>query len=156
MEILNDRLIGVKYVPTKNIGGKINPIFIVMHYDAASNETSAINWMTNPSSKVSAHLHISRSGLITQLAPFTTKCWHAGKSTWRGYVGLNSYSIGIELQNDGKQSYTTEQLLAAEKVCQVIINKYSIREIVGHSDISPGRKVDPGKLFPMDRFKKLV
>lgn len=156
MEILNDKLVGVRYIPTKNIGGKINPIFIVMHYDAASNDTSAIYWMTNPSSKVSAHIHISRSGVITQLAPFTTKCWHAGKSSWKGLVGLNSYSIGIELQNDGKQSYTTEQLLAAENVCRAIISEYSIKEVVGHSDIAPGRKADPGKLFPMARFKKLV
>lgn len=156
MEVLNDKLVGVKFVPTKNIGGKINPIFIVMHFDAATNESSAINWMTNPASKVSAHIHISRSGVIIQLAPFTTKCWHAGASSWKGYIGLNSYSIGIELQNDGKQSYTKEQLDAAEKVCRVIINKYPIKEIVGHSDIAPGRKTDPGKLFPMDRFKKLV
>lgn len=156
MEIVNDRIVGANYVPTKNVGGKITPIFIVMHYDAASNATSAINWMTNPSSKVSAHLHISRDGVITQLAPFTTKCWHAGESTWKGYTGLNSYSIGIELQNDGKQPYTDKQLEVAEQVCRALVSAYAIKEIVGHSDIAPKRKVDPGKLFPMARFKKLI
>lgn len=156
MEIVNDKLVGVRYVPTKNVGGRITPIFIVMHYDAASNATSAINWMCNPKSEVSAHLHISREGVITQLAPFTTKCWHAGKSSWKGYVGLNSYSIGIELQNDGIQEYTEIQLAKAEAVCRALVKKYRIKEIVGHSDIAPGRKADPGKHFPIERFKKLV
>lgn len=156
MEIVNDKIVGIRYVPTKNVGGKITPIFIVIHYDAASNATSAINWMCDPKSQVSAHLHISREGVVTQLAPFITKCWHAGKSEWKGYSGLNSYSIGIELQNDGKQSYTDVQLAKAEAVCVALAKKYKIKEIVGHSDISPGRKTDPGKLFPMARFKALV
>lgn len=156
MEIVNDRFVGIKYMPTKNVGGRITPLFIVMHYDAASNATSAINWMTNPTSKVSAHLHISRDGVVTQLVPFTTKCWHAGESSWKGYVGLNSYSIGIELQNNGVETYTDIQLAKAEAVCRSLVKAYKIKEIVGHSDIAPRRKTDPGKLFPMSRFKALV
>lgn len=156
MEIVKDRLVGVKYVPTKNVGGKISPVFIVIHFDAASNATSAINWMTDPKSKVSAHLHISRDGLVTQLVDFNVKAWHAGVSSWKGYSGLNSYSIGIELQNTGKQSYTAIQLDKLEDVVRALAKAYPIKEVLGHSDIAPGRKTDPGHQFPMERFKGLV
>lgn len=155
MEIVDNKLKGVAYRATKNIGGIIKPLYIVMHYDAATNATSAINWMTDPKSKVSAHLHISRDGVITQLADFNIKCWHAGVSTWKGLTGLNSYSIGIELQNTGSQEYTENQIEAAIEVCKALKNKYQIKEIIGHNDIAPGRKPDPGKQFPWAKFKEI-
>ncbi|MBE8712525.1 N-acetylmuramoyl-L-alanine amidase [Sphingobacterium hungaricum] len=156
MKVENNKLNGVAYKATPNVSGKINPIYIVMHYDAASNATSAINWMTNPKSQVSAHLHISRDAVVTQLAPFNVKCWHAGVSSWKGLSGLNSYSIGIELQNDGKQEYTAKQLEVAKIVCMALICAYPIKEILGHDEIAPSRKIDPGKHFPMAEFKELV
>jgi len=156
MEIRDNKLVGVNYKQTPNHNGVITPIYIVMHYDAAPNATSAINWMTDPKSKVSAHLHISRDGVITQLAPFNIKCWHAGVSSWKGLSGLNSYSIGIELQNTGAQEYTDKQIAAAQEVCKVLAKAYPIKEIVGHNDIAPGRKPDPGKQFPWAKFKLLI
>lgn len=152
--LYNGKLVAQKR--TGNVGGRITPEYIVMHYDTASNETSAINWMINPKSKVSAHLHISRSGVVTQLAPFNIECWHAGKSEWKGVVGLNKHSIGIELQNTGSQEYTSIQILRALEVCKALSEFYPIKELVGHEDIAPGRKTDPGKLFPMDLFKGIV
>jgi|SRR5690606_9505059 len=154
--ILFDGCKPVAYRPTPNIGGTLNPGYIVMHYDAASNATSAIHWMMNKESKVSAHLHISREGVVTQLAPFNRVCWHAGKSSWKGLTGMNSYSIGIELQNNGKEAYTAIQLEVAKSVCLTLAKTYPIKEVVGHSDIAPGRKVDPGAHFPMATFKHLV
>lgn len=127
-----------------------------MHYDAAPNATSAVNWMTNPASKVSAHLHISRDGVVTQLAPFNFICWHAGQSKWNGLTGLNNYSIGIELQNTGKQDYTPVQIETALAISRALVDAYTLEDVLGHSDISPGRKIDPGVMFPMNRFKALL
>lgn len=143
----------VNYVPSPNTGGKLNPIYGVVHYDAAANETSAINWMASKESKVSAHLHISRTGKVTQQVPFNVVAWHAGKSEWQGLSGLNSYSIGIELQNTGKQTYTDVQIAKLVEVVKALNASYPIKEWVGHSDISPGRKQDPGPQFPWDSFK---
>lgn len=156
MNIKDNKLVGVAYRATPNKGSVITPIYIVMHYDAAPNATSAINWMTDPKSQVSAHLHISREGVVTQLVPFNQKAWHAGVSKWNGLTGLNSYSIGIELQNTGMQEYTKAQLDAAIEVCKAIIANYNIQDIIGHNDIAPGRKPDPGKQFPWYMFKPLI
>lgn len=148
-----------KQVPFKrspNIGGRKNPSYIIIHYDAASNNTSAINWMTNPDSKVSADLHIDRDGNVVQLAPFSVITWHAGVSEWKGIKGLNQHSIGIELQNTGTQEYTQVQLNSLRDICRALVKEYPIKEILGHSDISPGRKIDPGKQFPMECLRTQV
>lgn len=156
MRVTNNKIEGVVFKPTPNKGGVITPKYIVMHYDAASNATSAINWMSDPKSKVSAHLHISREGVVTQLVDFNIKAWHAGISTWKGISGLNDHSIGIELQNSGSQEYTDVQIQKAIEVCEALVKNYPIKEIIGHSDIAPKRKVDPGKQFPWVRFKSII
>ncbi|MFC3352576.1 N-acetylmuramoyl-L-alanine amidase [Sphingobacterium zeae] len=156
MEIKENKLLGVSYRDTPNKGGIIKPFYIIMHYDGAPNSTSAIDWLTDSRSKVSAHLHISRTGVVTQMAPFNVRCWHAGSSTWAGLKGLNSYSIGIELQNKGHEIYTEKQISIALEVCQAIVGHYPIRDILGHSDIAPGRKEDPGRQFPWEKFKSLI
>jgi N-acetylmuramoyl-L-alanine amidase len=156
MEIKDHKIVGISYKETPNKGGVIKPIYIIMHYDGASNASSAIAWMRAQDSKVSAHLHISREGVITQLAPFNIKCWHAGVSFWAGLNDLNSHSIGIEFQNRGLEIYSDKQLDAAIEVCKAIIAHYPIRAILGHSDIAPERKEDPGKQFPWSKFKPLI
>lgn len=156
MQIKNHTLENVPFKRSPNVGGQIMPSYIVVHYDAAPNATSAINWMVNPSSKVSAHLHIDRAGNVVQLVEFNKKAWHAGKSSWRGLTDLNNYSIGIELQNTGTQEYTHLQLQALARVCKALVKSYSINEIVGHSDIAPGRKIDPGPQFPMTWLRNEV
>ncbi|WP_426790578.1 N-acetylmuramoyl-L-alanine amidase [Sphingobacterium sp. WOUb80] len=156
MEIKENKLVGVSYRETPNKGGIIKPVYIIMHYDGATNGTSAIDWMTDSRSKVSAHLHISRDGVITQLAPFNIKCWHAGVSAWAEQKDLNNCSIGIELQNKGQEAYTEKQIDAAITICKTICVAYPIRAILGHSDIAPGRKEDPGTQFPWEKFKLLT
>lgn len=156
MDIKEHKLVGVSYRDTTNKSGTINPIYIILHYDGASNSTSAVGWMLNPKSRVSAHLHISRDGVITQLAMFNIKCWHAGASSWAGLQNLNNYSIGIELQNKGTEIYTNKQIGVALDVCKAIIEHYAIVDILGHSDVAPGRKDDPGKQFPWAKFKLLI
>lgn len=146
----------VPFKQTPNHGGLKKSIkFIVIHYDASTNSTGAVSWMVTPKSDknpnpVSAEVHITRDGKTTQLLPFNLTAWHAGKSEWKGFIGLNSYAIGIELQNAGTQEYTGVQLDELAEVCRALVKEYdTIEEIVGHSDISPGRKIDPGKQFPM-------
>ena len=146
----------VKYISTPNTSGVLKPVYLIVHYDAAPNNTSAINWMTNPASKVSAHLHIDRVGNIVQLVPFNVVAWHAGKSNWNGKSDLNWLSIGVELQNTGSQDYTHEQIEALTRVSKLLVEWYDLKEILGHSDVSPGRKIDPGKQFPMECLRERV
>ncbi|HEX2094553.1 MAG TPA: N-acetylmuramoyl-L-alanine amidase [Longimicrobiaceae bacterium] len=106
MKIVNHRLVladgsPVRFVPSPNVGGALDPRYLVMHYTAGRNAQESINWLCNPQSKASAHLVIARDGTITQLVSFNRVAWHAGKSTWQGIVGLNRCSIGIELDNPG-------------------------------------------------------
>lgn len=146
----------VKQVPSPNRGGFITPMYSVMHYTGAATAGSAINWLVDKSSEVSAHLHLGRDGVFVQLVPFNIKAWHAGTSSWKGISGLNGYSIGVEIQNTGTQEYTQIQLDALVDLNKAFVRTYSIKEILGHSDIAPGRKIDPGKQFPMEWLRKEV
>lgn len=181
----------VRYVDTKSKGGVLNPQYLIMHYTAGADAESSIQSLTDPSSKASAHLVISRAGEVTQLAPFNVITWHAGVSAWAGVTGLNQYSIGIELDNAGKLTrtgnewlswfqrsyphqdvleaqhknggevagwhrYTKQQLNAAVQVATLLVREYNLRDVLGHDDIAPGRKTDPGPAFPMSSFRAAV
>lgn len=102
--------------------------------------------------QVSAHYMIDMQGRIHQLVPENKCAWHAGKSFWRGRDGLNKYSIGIEVYSPslGQESYSPKQIFALIRLCRRLIKRYHIKpqNIVGHSDIAPTRKPDPGKAFP--------
>lgn len=192
MKIVNHILeegngISVSFKKSPNTGGSLDHRFLVMHFTAGQNAESSINWLTNPESRASAHLVIARDGSITQLVPFNTIAWHAGRSNWEGLSGLNKYSIGIELDNAGKlirhgdkwqawfgrdydqqdvieaihknestpagwHIYTREQLDAALQVSIVLMTHYKLKDFLGHEDIAPGRKFDPGPAFPMGSF----
>jgi N-acetylmuramoyl-L-alanine amidase len=107
----------------------------------------------NPLTKVSAHYLINREGLIYQLVDDSKRAWHAGVSYWLGRSKLNDNSIGIELSNpghlNGYREFTNSQISSLIYLCQGLIDKYQIKpiNIVGHSDIAPDRKKDPGELF---------
>lgn len=161
MKIENNFLYGNdgKQVPFKqspNHGGVKHPTYIIIHYTGAATASSAISWMLDPKAKVSAELHLDREGKPYQLVPFNITAWHAGVSEWKGIVGLNSHSIGIECQNTGNQEYTKAQLDALVDICKAIVAVYPIKEILGHSDIAPGRKIDPGRQFPMAWLREQV
>lgn len=197
MKIKNHRLYTandkpVRFVPTVNKGGIIQPRYLIMHYTAGPNAENSINWFTNPLSSASAHLVIARNGEITQLVPFNQKAWHAGISEWNNLKGLNNHSIGIEMDNAGKlvrfsqdhylawfgdrydaeevveathknetdpagwHIFTREQLNAAVEVAALLMRHYKLEEVLGHDDISPYRKVDPGPAFPMASFRSKV
>lgn len=100
--------------------------------------------------RVSAHLLIERSGRITQFVPFDRRAWHAGDSSWRGRRGCNDFSIGIELEGTDDRPYTRRQYDRLARVTRALLERYptlSRDAIVGHLEVAPGRKTDPGPLF---------
>lgn len=105
--------------------------------------------------KVSAHLLIKRGGQITQYVAFNKRAWHAGISEYKGRKRCNDYSIGIELEGIETQEYTDEQYQQLAIVCKTLLTFYpklSTKDIVGHSNIAPGRKTDPGKSFNWEKL----
>jgi len=109
--------------------------------------------------KVSAHCVIRRDGKVEQFVPFTKRAWHAGESSFNEVKACNDYSIGIELEGTDKSEYTPEQYKSLAKLTGYLIYHYpqlTKQRIVGHSDIAPERKSDPGKLFDWDRYFSLL
>ncbi len=106
--------------------------------------------------QVSAHLFIERDGKVTQFVPFTGRAWHAGNSCFADVVDCNNYSIGIELEGTDDIPYTDAQYRALEKVSRQLLLTYpklTPERITGHSDVSPGRKTDPGPAFDWPRYR---
>ena len=109
--------------------------------------------------KVSSHLLIDRQGEVTQYVPFHKRAWHAGESCYEGRETCNDYSIGIELEGTDHESFTDAQYRQLSGVIEVLLANYpslSAKRIVGHSDIAPGRKTDPGEYFDWKRLKKAL
>lgn len=109
--------------------------------------------------RVSAHVLIDRQGALTQYVPFTERAWHAGASVYCGRAACNDFSVGIELEGADDVPYTAEQYRSLAELVQALRQAYpSLRaaEIVGHCDIAPGRKTDPGPAFDWDRFRRAV
>ena len=134
--------------------------FIVLHYTGMKNESLAIKRLCNHTSKVSAHYFIKRNGNILNLVPDLYEAWHAGKSYWKKYKSLNKHSIGIEIQNTGydhkHENFSFYQLNSLKKLLKILKKTYKInyKNILGHSDIAPFRKKDPGEKFPWKNLSK--
>ena len=128
--------------------------FIVIHYTGMKNENVAIKRLCDENKNVSAHYFIKNNGEIINLVPDLYAAWHAGKSKWLNYNSLNKNSIGIEIQNPGHENkyknFSTKQLSSLKILLRTLIKKYKIdlKNILGHSDIAPERKKDPGEKFP--------
>ena len=134
--------------------------FIIFHYTGMKNENEAINRLTNNKSKVSSHYLIKNDGEILTLVPDLYVAWHAGLSSWKKYKSINKYSIGIEISNPCHNHYykefTKKQIKSILKLSNFLIKKYKIKSnfILGHSDIAPDRKKDPGEKFPWEHLSK--
>ena len=128
--------------------------FIVFHYTGMKKETDAIKKLTSQGTKVSSHYLIKKNGEILTLVPDLYISWHAGVSFWKNFKSLNRHSIGIEISNPGHEfkynKFTQKQINSILKLSKFLIKKYKIKSkcILGHSDISPDRKKDPGEKFP--------
>lgn len=196
MEIASHRLRAdggdpLPFRKSPNLSGKLKPRYLVMHYTAGRSAVESVDWLTQKRAKASAHVVVGRDGSVTQLAPFDRVTWHAGESSWDGLVGLNEYSLGIEMDNAGRLErkggkwcawfgttypdeevmeavhkheslpagwhiYPPEQLEAALEVALTLVRKYDLLDVIGHEDISPGRKTDPGPAFPMSSFRSRI
>ena len=127
---------------------------IVFHYTGMQSKVEALKKLCNWKSKVSCHYFIDEIGNIVKIIPEKFSAWHAGKSSWKNFKFLNKFSIGIELVNPGHdygyRKFSKKQIHSLKKISKKIITKYNIigSNIVGHSDIAPLRKKDPGEKFP--------
>ena len=134
--------------------------FIVFHYTGMKSEKDAIDRLIGVNSKVSCHYLIKNNGEILTLIPELYNAWHAGISRWQNFRSLNKYSIGIEISNPGHEhkyrKFSDKQIKAVINLSLYLIQKYKIKKeyILGHSDISPDRKKDPGEKFPWDHLSK--
>ena len=134
--------------------------FIIIHYTGMKKESDAIERLQNPKSKVSSHYLIKKNGEILNLIPDLYEAWHAGVSSWKNFRSLNKNSIGVEISNPGHQhgyrSFSSKQILSLQRLLKYLIKKYKINNkfVLGHSDISPNRKKDPGEKFPWKKLAK--
>jgi N-acetylmuramoyl-L-alanine amidase len=191
MKISNHWLQGAKRVETPNRSGPIEPSYLIFHFTAGRSAQQSIEWLCNPQAQASAHLVLGRDGSLTQLAPFNVKTWHAGVSHWEGLTGLNSHSIGVEMDNAGRltkvgssyrawfqgeypeeevicakhkfeadlsfwHTYTAAQVEASTELALTLVRSYGLKDILGHEDIAPGRKSDPGPAFPLANIRSRV
>jgi AmpD protein len=106
--------------------------------------------------KVSAHFFIRRDGEIVQFVPVTRRAWHAGVSSWRGRERCNDFSLGIELEGCDEQPFADSQYLRLARLIGVLRQRFPIEDIVGHADIAPTRKTDPGPHFDWQRLRGLL
>ena len=130
------------------------PNYVVIHHTTDNDAEYALRTLTEAASGVSAHYLISRDGQIFYLVDEAQRAWHAGESYWAGQRDLNSASIGIELDNNGREAFAEAQIAALLKLLADIKERYklSAASFIGHGDIAPGRKVDPSVYFPWKRL----
>ncbi len=131
---------------------------LVLHYTGMASAEAALARLCDPAAKVSAHYTIDEDGTVYAMVPETRRAWHAGVSCWAGARDINARSIGIELVNPGHEfgyrAFGEPQIAALTTLCQGILARHPIppRHVLGHSDVAPARKDDPGELFPWARL----
>ena len=134
--------------------------FIIFHYTGMKKESTSLRKLTDFQSEVSSHYLIKNSGEIVTLVPDLYVAWHAGISFWKNFISLNKNSIGIEISNPGHshgyKKFSKMQINSLLKLCNFLIKKYNIKleNILGHADIAPSRKKDPGEKFPWEYLAK--
>lgn len=148
-----------RQVPSPNFNDRQLPVgMVVLHYTGMRTAAEALERLTDPAAEVSAHYLIDEDGTVTQLVDESKRAWHAGRSFWRGITDVNSASIGIELVNPGHEfgyrPFPDAQMEALIPLLADIVKRHGIDpwNIVGHSDIAPARKDDPGELFKWKRL----
>ena len=146
--------------PSPNCGPRRDGLiarYVVLHYTAMTSAEAAIERLCDPSSEVSAHYVICKTGRITQLVGEGMRAWHAGAGEWQGLTDINSRSIGIELDDDGQGPFTEPLMASLEELLGTILRGWDIppQNVLGHSDMAPGRKFDPGPWFDWVRLEAL-
>jgi len=141
--------IPTRWQPSPNFDARTVSL-VVIHYTADESPAVALRTLTSPAAKVSAHYLVARDGEIVQLVDERARAWHAGESRWGTIVDVNSASIGIELDNDGRSPFPAAQVDALLRLLADLRLRHGFpaANVVGHADVAPARKVDPGPLFP--------
>ena len=147
--------------PSPNFDERRHPVsMVVLHYTGMPTATAALDRLTDPEAKVSTHWVVAEDGQVVSLVDEGLRAWHAGKSWWRGISDVNSASIGIEIVNPGHEfgyrPFPDEQMAAVEALVAAALKRFPIdpANVVGHSDIAPARKDDPGELFDWPRLAR--
>ncbi|MEQ8824910.1 MAG: N-acetylmuramoyl-L-alanine amidase [Filomicrobium sp.] len=129
------------------------PSILLLHYTGMSSCEKAIDWLSRPEAKVSCHYVVDEDGAVTQMVPESERAWHAGVSKWHGVSDVNSMSVGIEIHNPGHgedyRDFPDAQMQAVTDLSREIVARWEItpENVLGHSDVAPGRKIDPGEKF---------
>ena len=136
--------------------GGVSPSLIVLHYTGMQTCQAAFDRLCDPVAEVSAHYLISETGHIHALVPERMRAWHAGQGQWAGIDDINSHSIGIELANPGDAPFAAPQMRTLERLLAEIVARWSIavHRVIGHSDMAPLRKRDPGPRFDWQRLAR--
>jgi len=146
------------FCPKKRLKKEIR--FIIFHYTGMKSEKAATKKLTDIQSQVASHYFITHTGKIITLVPDLYTAWHAGISSWKDFKSLNKNSIGIEITNPGHQfgyrKFSKKQINSIINLSKLLIKKYKIdkKNFLGHSDIAPDRKKDPGEKFPWEYLAK--
>lgn len=177
LRINNEGLVeGIRFIPSPNCderpAGSAIDLLVVHHISLPPGEfggpgivdlfTNRLNPAAHPyyasvaGMKVSAHFLIRRDGALCQFVPCGGRAWHAGRSSWRGRARCNDFSIGVELEGTGEAPFTAVQYRQLARLTRALKARYPIRDIVGHNDIAPGRKSDPGPCFDWARYRALL
>ena len=148
-----------KWVPSPNFGERKNGKavnYIILHYTDTQTTEQALGLLLDPAREVSAHYVVEENGKIIQMVADEHRAWHAGVSQWHGETDMNSVSLGIEIVNPGHtyghKPFPDAQIATVIELCRVKMAQFNItpENVLGHSDIAPGRKQDPGPLFPWE------
>lgn len=147
----------MREVPSPNHGARRDnavPDMVVIHYTAMQSAADSCARLCDPEAEVSAHYLIDLDGSVTQLVPEDRRAWHAGRGRWGDVTDVNSHSIGIELQNTSLHPFPAPQMAALEELLRAIMARHTIppERVIGHSDMAPDRKSDPGPRFDWARL----
>ncbi len=150
---------GCLWHPSPSFGarrGGVRPDMVVLHYTAMESAGSALARLCDPEFEVSAHYLIGRDGTCWQMVSEADRAWHAGTGSWGGRADVNSHSIGVELDNDGCSPFSEPLLSCLETLLAGILSRHAIpaSRVIGHSDMAPGRKIDPGRRFDWQRLAR--
>ncbi|MGB5865373.1 MAG: N-acetylmuramoyl-L-alanine amidase [Sulfitobacter sp.] len=142
-----------------NCGARRNglkPSLIVIHYTAMKSAEAALERLCDPVAEVSAHYLIAANGTVMQMVEEEARAWHAGAGEWGGLDDINSRSIGIELDNRGTHPFAAAQMDALATLLRSVMDRWNIAPegVIGHSDMAPGRKTDPGPYFDWVRLER--
>ncbi|MCO5065383.1 MAG: N-acetylmuramoyl-L-alanine amidase [Rhizobiaceae bacterium] len=154
---------GAEVHVSPNFGPRANgqaPDMILLHYTGMETGLGAEEWLCNPASEVSSHYLVHEDGRVIQMVREADRAWHAGKSFWRGVTDINSCSVGVEIVNPGHafgyRDFPEAQMASVISLCCGIVARYAMRpeRVLAHSDVAPGRKVDPGEKFDWRRLAR--